>query len=132
MHGKFMKDKRKLLVIGDRVLIAPDSGEDRTAVGLYLPKTVTEKDDVQSGRIVATGPGQPLPAPKDMDDEPWKASNASGEAQHVPMQALIGDHAIFLRKAAIEIKYEDKTFLVVPQAAILVLLRDSTEPLENI
>ncbi|MFC1570051.1 co-chaperone GroES [bacterium] len=121
-----MNDKRKLLVIGDRVLLAPDSGEDRTAVGLYLPKTVTEKDDVQSGRIVATGPGQPLPSPKDMDEEPWKASNASN-AQHVPMQAQIGDHAIFLRKAAIEIKYEEKTYLVVPQAAILVLLRDAED-----
>lgn len=113
-------------MIGDRVLIAPDSGEDRTAVGLYLPKTVTEKDEVQSGRIVATGPGQPLPSPKDVDDEPWKAG-ISGNVQHVPMQAKTGDHAIFLRKAAIEIKYEKKTYLVVPQAAILVLLRDSTD-----
>jgi chaperonin GroES len=122
---KPMADKRKLLVIGDRVLISPDSGEERTAVGLYLPKTVMEKDSVQSGRIVATGPGLPLPAPKDMDEEPWKAG--SGESQYVPMQAQIGDHAIFLRKAAIEIKYEEKTYLVVPQAAILVLLRDSDE-----
>jgi chaperonin GroES len=123
-----MKEKRTLLVIGDRVLISPDSSEDRSAVGLYLPKTVAEKDSVQSGRIVTTGPGQPLPSPKDMDDEPWKAS--TGETQHVPMQARIGDHAIFLRKAAIEIKYEDKTYLVVPQAAILVLLRDSLESME--
>jgi hypothetical protein len=40
------------------------------------------------------------------------------------MQALAGDYAIFLRKAAVEIKYEDKTYLVVPQSAVLVLLRD--------
>lgn len=122
------KEKRKLLVIGDRVLISPDSSEDRTAVGLYLPQTVADKNQVQSGRIVATGPGQPLPLPNDMNDEPWKAS--MGEPQHVPLQAQIGDLAIYLKKAAIEIKYENKTYLVVPQAAILVLLRDSEESLE--
>ncbi|MBN1782079.1 co-chaperone GroES [bacterium] len=124
-----MSDRKKLLVIGDRVLISPDSGEDRTKVGLYLPRTVTERDAVQSGRIVATGPGMPLPAPKDMDDEPWKSN--FHEPHHVPMETRIGDHAIFLRKAAIEIKYEDKTYLVVPQAAILVLLRDSDKSEES-
>jgi len=126
-----MKEKRKLLVIGDRVLISPDTGEDRTAVGLYLPKTVTEKDDIQSGRIVATGPGQPLPSPKDVDNEPWKTGTNSS-VQHVPMQAQTEDHAIFLRKAAIEIKYEKKTYLVVPQAAILVLLRDDASDMVDI
>ena len=40
------------------------------------------------------------------------------------MQAQVGDYVIFLRKAAVEIKYENKTYLVVPQAAMLVLLRD--------
>lgn len=116
-------ENRKLLVVGDRVLISPDVGEERTQVGLYLPQTVIEKDSVQTGRIVATGPGTPLPNPQDLDDEPWKASQQTGK--HVPMQAQIDDYAIFLRKAAVEIKYEDRTYLVVPQAAILVLLRDN-------
>ena len=39
------------------------------------------------------------------------------------MQARIGDHAIFFRKAAVEITFEDAKYLVVPQAAILVLVR---------
>ena len=39
------------------------------------------------------------------------------------MQARVGDRAIFFRKAAVEITYEEKKYLVVPQAAILVLLR---------
>ena len=56
-------NKRKLIVMGDRVLIAPDVGEERTKVGLYLPQTVVEKDSVQTGRIVATGPGMPMPNP---------------------------------------------------------------------
>jgi hypothetical protein len=39
------------------------------------------------------------------------------------MQARIGDHAIFFRKAAVEINFEGQRYLVVPQAAILVLIR---------
>ena len=54
-------DKRKLIVVGDRVLVTLDEGEERTKVGLYLPQTVIDKNSVQSGRIIATGPGTPLP-----------------------------------------------------------------------
>ena len=43
--------------------------------------------------------------------------------RYVPMQARIGDFALFFRKAAVEISFEDKQYLVVPQAAILVLVR---------
>ena len=42
----------------------------------------------------------------------------------IGMQARVGDHAIFFRKAAVEISFEEKKYLVVPQAAILVLIRD--------
>src|SRR5437867_9388768 len=38
-------------------------------------------------------------------------------------QAETGDYALFFRKAAVEITFEEKTYLVVPQAAILVLVR---------
>lgn len=121
-----MKNKNsKLLVVGDRVLIIPDKGEDKTKVGLYLPQSVVNKESVQSGRIVETGPGTPLPTPNDMNDEPWK-SNASN-LQYVPMQAEVGDHAIFLRKAAIEIQYDGTDYLVVPQAAILVIVREDLD-----
>jgi co-chaperonin GroES (HSP10) len=47
------------------------------------------------------------------------------------MQARVGDYALFFRKAAVEISYENEKYLVVPQAAILVLVRAS-DPLEEI
>jgi chaperonin GroES len=123
-------EKRHMIVVGDRVLISPDEGDERTKVGLYLPQTVLDKDQVQGGRIMATGPGTPLPDPSDVDDEPWKSSASHG--RHVPMQARVGDFAIFLRKASVEIKYEGKPYLVVPQSAILVLFRDQDEPLSGV
>ena len=54
---------KKLLVTGDRVLIAPEEGEERTKVGLYLPATAIDTQQVQEGMIVATGPGDPIPMP---------------------------------------------------------------------
>jgi len=121
-------NRHKLVVVGDRVLIKADEGEERTEVGLYLPKWAVEKESVQGGRIVATGPGTPLPDFKEMDDEPWKPSRR--ESRHIPMQVREGDYAIFLRKAAVEIKVEGESFLVVPQGAILVLMR-SEDDLED-
>ncbi len=115
---------KQLLVVGDRVLITPEEGEEhRTRVGLYLPATAVDAQAVQTGLIVATGPGDPLPDPSAFDDEPWRVAERT--PRHRPLQAQVGDHAIFFRKAAVEITFEGTRYLVVPQAAILVLIRDS-------
>ena len=113
---------RQLLVVGDRVLITPEEGEDRTRVGLYLPATAIDTQQVQSGLIVAIGPGEPVADLSSFDDEPWRTERRDGRRSS--MQARVGDHALFFRKAAVEITFEEKKYLVVPQAAILVLLRD--------
>src|SRR3954468_19948371 len=110
---------KELFVVGDRVLVKVEDGEERTNVGLYLPPTAVDNQAVQSGTIVATGPGLPLPAPDSGSDEPWR--DAARETRFVPMQARIGDYALFFRKAAVEITFEDERYLVVPQAAILAI-----------
>jgi hypothetical protein len=48
------------------------------------------------------------------------------------MQAKIGDYALFFRKAAVEITFEGDRFLVVPQAAILALVRDEDFDIDNL
>jgi chaperonin GroES len=113
---------KRLLVVGDRVLITPEEGEDRTRVGLYLPATAIDTQQVQSGLIVAVGPGGPVADPGSFDEEPWKAERR--EARGSGMETRVGDHAIFFRKAAVEITFEERKYLVVPQAAILILVRD--------
>src|SRR5947199_10786457 len=60
--------------------------------------------------------------PASMDDEPWKIRGP--DVKYLPMQAKVGDYALFFRKAAVEITFEGKKYLVVPQAAILVLVRE--------
>jgi hypothetical protein len=44
------------------------------------------------------------------------------------MQVGLGDYALFFRKAAIEITFEDEQYLVVPYGAILVLVRGEKVP----
>ncbi|MGH7590917.1 MAG: co-chaperone GroES [Gemmatimonadales bacterium] len=113
--------KKQLLVVGDRVLITPEEGEERTRVGLYLPANAIDSQQVQSGTVIGTGPGEPIDDVSALDAEPWKLGTK--DQRFRPMQARIGDHAIFFRKAAVEITFEEKRYLVVPLAAILVLVR---------
>lgn len=122
-----MQNRKKLIVVGDRVLIAPEEGEDRSRVGLYLPASAVDAQAVQTGTVVATGPGTPISAPTEVDDEPWKHLGGvqGGEPRYLPMQAQVGDYAIFFRKAAVEITFEGKKYLVVPQAALLGLVRET-------
>ncbi|MFN8571363.1 MAG: co-chaperone GroES family protein [Gemmatimonadaceae bacterium] len=116
------RENKKLIVVGDRVLIRVEEGEERSKVGLYLPPTAVDSQAVQGGKIVATGPGLPMPDPGDASDEPWRTGPR--ETRFVPMQARAGDYALFFRKAAVEITFENERYLVIPQSAILALVRE--------
>jgi co-chaperonin GroES (HSP10) len=117
-----IKRDKELIVVGDRVLVRCEEGEERTNVGLYLPPTAVDNQAVQGGTIVATGPGLPMPSPDSFGDEPWRVPERA--TKFIPMQARTGDYALFFRKAAVEITFEGDRYLVVPQAAILALVRD--------
>jgi chaperonin GroES len=112
---------RKLIVIGDRVLIRPAKSQEKTKSGLYLPPGVQEREQIQSGYIIKTGPGYPIPATVE-NDEPWKESEEP--VRYVPLQAKEGDLALFLQKGAVEVRYQDEKFFIVPQSSILMLERE--------
>ena len=124
-----MRYKRKqIIIVGDRVLIQPDTDEKKSAAGLYLPPSVIEKQAVHGGIVVEVGPGIPVGNPDEISEEPWK-TNSNGEVRYIPTQAEIGDYALFLSKASIEIKVEDQDYLILHQSAILVLIRDDLSSL---
>ena len=114
---------KEIIVVGDRVLIKPDNDQDKTSAGLYLPQGVASKEKVQSGIVVKTGPGIPVPDPNAIEEEPWKSKNKT-DMKYIPLQAKEGDRAIFLRNSAVEIEFEGVKYLIVPHSAILVLIRD--------
>ncbi|NWF90153.1 MAG: co-chaperone GroES [Ignavibacteriaceae bacterium] len=115
-----LKNIEKFIVVGDRVLIRPEEDSTKTASGLYLPPGVSEKEKIQSGYVIKVGPGYPT-APN-MDEEPWKESKE--KVKYIPLQAKQGDLAIFLRKEAFEIEFEKEKLLIVPQSAVLLLIRN--------
>lgn len=117
-----MKSKKLLIVVGDRVLIKPDHSKDKTSSGLYLPQGLETKEKVQGGFVYKVGPGYPLADPA-AAEEPWDKQRS--EPKYLPLQAEEGDYALFLRKTAVEIEFEDDKYLLVPQAAILLLVRDN-------
>ena len=117
----------KLIVVGDRVLIEPQVGEQKTDSGLLLPASVAEQENVRSGRVVKTGPGYLTQNPEYSETETWKETETP--VRYLPLQAQPGDFAFFVRKEAVEIRYEDTKYIIVPHAAILALIReDETEP----
>lgn len=111
---------KKLIVIGDRVLIRPSKPDERTESGLYLPPGVQEREKVQQGYIIKTGPGYAIPMPP--EDESWKAQEE--QVKYVPLQAREGDLAKFLVGGATEIIYQGDKYFIVPQSAILMLERE--------
>ena len=120
-----MKKEKEIIIIGDRVLINPDPGKDKTDSGLYLPQGLAEKEKVNSGYVVKVGPGYVIPHVAD-SSEPWASKRT--ETHYIPLQVRIGDYAIFLRKEAIEIEYDEKKFLIVSQSGILAVIRSKILP----
>jgi chaperonin GroES len=118
-----------LILIGDRVLVEPEDLETETPAGLYLPATVREKERVQGGRVIKTGPGLLMPNPEFSDSEPWAPKRDA--VRYLPVQAREGDYAFFLRKEAIELEYLDARYLILPHAAILALIRPGGEDYEG-
>ena len=115
-----MKAKKNLIIVGDRVLIEPDERSDKTGSGLYLPATVKEKEKVVGGHVVKTGPGYVV---HDPTAEETFATGKQKELKFIPLQAVEGDYAIFLKEAATEIEFEGKKYLIVPHSGILALVR---------
>lgn len=122
MIQQYLNSIEKFIVVGDRVLIKPRDLETHTRSGLVLPASVKEKEEIQSGYILKTGPGYPIP---NMEvEEAWKSTE---DTKYIGMQASEGDLAIFLKSRAHEIKFENETYLIIPHSAILLLIRDEID-----
>jgi len=115
-----MIDTEKIILVGDKVLIRPFEGNKKSQGGLYLPPSVVEKERVHSGYVLKVGPGYPIGAPT--EDETWKNTNST---KYIPLEAIEGDQALFLKKDSIEIELDGEKLVIVAQSAIMLLVRDS-------
>lgn len=119
-----LKIEKEIVVIGDRILIKPDTDKQKTESGLYLPQGVSQKEQVQGGLVLKTGPGYIVPHTDASD--PWLDKDVG--PRYIPLQVRPGDYAIFLRRDAVEIEYDGKKYLIVPQTGVLAVVRDKIDP----
>ncbi len=121
MKKEIVNSLEKINVVGDRVLVKPRKESGRTDSGLYLPPGVREKEKIQYGYVVKSGPGYPIPLPID-NDEPWKKEDE--KIKYVPLQVKEGDLAVFLQAGAYEVLYQGEKYFIVSQSSILMIERD--------
>jgi chaperonin GroES len=115
------KDLNKFIMVGDRVLVKPKNPLQKTKSGLYLPPTVQENEQLQSGYILKVGPGYPIPSSGEPEDF-WKQQEE--EVRYIPLQTKEGDLAVYLPKGGFEIEFNNEKYIILPQSAILMLIRD--------
>ena len=115
------KDLRKVILIGDRILIKPTRPNQKTESGLFLPQGIHRKEELYTGYVMKVGPGYPVPALRD-EDETWKEKK--DEVQYVPLQPKPGDLAVYLQKSVFEIEFNREKYVILPQSALLLVVRE--------
>ena len=115
------KDLRKIILIGDRILIQPSKENQKTSSGLYLPQGIHKQEELYTGYVMKVGPGYPIPALQNID-EPWKEKRE--QVTYVPIQPQPGDLAVYLQKSAYEMVFNKQRYVVVPNSALILLIRD--------
>ncbi|MCX7599048.1 MAG: co-chaperone GroES [Armatimonadetes bacterium] len=88
--------------LGDRVIVEPLEGQDKSPGGIILPDTAKERP--QEGKVIAVGPG---------------ALNDKGE--RVPLPVKEGDIVIFTEFGGTEIKVDGKKYLIVDERSLLAV-----------
>jgi co-chaperonin GroES (HSP10) len=115
------KEFDKFIMVGDRMLVRPTNPQGKTKSGLLLPPLVQEGEKLQTGYVIKAGPGIPIPASED-ESEVWKKDKE--KVRYLPMQAEVGDLAVYLQSSGYEVLINDDKYLILPHSAILMLIRD--------
>ncbi|MCL7745459.1 co-chaperone GroES [Guyparkeria hydrothermalis] len=95
----------KIRPLHDRVLVKREEEERKTAAGIVLPDSATEKPN--RGEIVAAGPGK---------------SNEKGEVRQIGVK--VGDKVLFSQYAGTKVKVEDEELLMMGEDDILAVIED--------
>ena len=88
-----------------------------------LPMRISEKNKLE--KIIIVG-DRVLIKPKTARDQTKSGLYLPPGVQerYIPLQAKEGDLAIYLQRDAIEINYLNERYFIVPQSAVLMLVRE--------
>ncbi len=84
--------------LSDRVLVLPNTAEEKTAGGLFIPDTAKEKP--LAGKVVAAGPG----------------------TAEVTMEVAVGDEVLYGKYAGQELNIDGVDYLIMKQSDILAII----------
>jgi chaperonin GroES len=88
--------------LGDRVVVKPESAEEKTQSGLYIPDTAKEKP--QRGTVLAVGPG--------------KTENGT----KIDMTVKEGDTVLYGKYAGTEVQIDGEDVMIMRESDILGVL----------
>lgn len=89
--------------LGDRVIVEPGEGEEKTASGIVIPDTAKEKP--QEGKVIAAGPGR-------LDDN----------GKRVPMEVKKGDRILMGKYAGTEVKIDGVEHIIMREEDVLAVI----------
>ena len=116
------KELDKFMMIGDKVLVKPTNPQGKTKSGLLLPPLAQEGEKLQTGYVIKTGPGLPMPSQFD-EDEVWKKKE--DKIHYLPLQTKEGDLAVYLQNAGFEVIINDEKYLILSHSSIFMIVRDN-------
>lgn len=93
--------KIKFKPAGDRVLVQPDSIEEKTASGIIIPDTA-RKEKPETGTVVAIGAGK-----------------RGDDGKVVPVSVKVGDRVMFSKYGYDEVTIGEEDYYVVAENNIL-------------
>ena len=88
--------------LGDKVLVKPNTSEEKTSGGIVLPDSAKERP--QEGTVVSVGTGRIL-----------------DNGQKVEIGVKAGDVVIYSKYGGTEIKIEGKEHLILDESSILAI-----------
>ena len=90
--------------LDDRIVVKPNAAEERTASGLVIPDTATEKP--QQGTVLAVGPGR------------W----SDDEGQHFALDIKVGDTVLYSKYGGTEITHGGDDLLILSSRDVLAIV----------
>jgi chaperonin GroES len=89
--------------LGDRVIIQPSEGLEKTKGGILIPDTAKEKP--QEGKIVAIGTGK-----------------KTDEGKVIPLSVKVGDKVLYGKYSGTNITIDGDEYLIVREEEIVAII----------
>jgi chaperonin GroES len=100
-----MSTKKKIVPLGDRVLVRIEKAETKTKSGIIIPETIS-KERPEQGVVVSVGAGR-----------------TTDEGKTIAPHVAVGDTVIFSKYGPDEIKLDGEEYYILSESNILAVIK---------